>query len=79
MKKIITIAALILLFASLVSCDMINKIFPDDIKVGDKSESPKNEENGAVATVISSDSSSLTVKIENNTGSTWQSGNMRAR
>ena len=77
MKKIITVAALILLFASLVSCDMINKIFSDDIKVGDKSESPKNEENGAVATVISSDSSSLTVKIEKYTGSTWQSGNMR--
>ena len=77
MKKIITIAALILLFASLASCDMMNKIFSGDIKVGDKSESPKNEESGAVATAISSDSSSLTVEIENNTDSTWQSGNMR--
>ena len=77
MRKIIIIAALILLCASLASCDMIKKIFPDDIKVGDKSETPKNEESGALVTLISFDSSSLTVKIENNTDSTWQSGNMR--
>lgn len=77
MRKIIIIAALILLCASLASCDMIKKIFPDDIKVGDKSETPKNEESEALVTLISFDSSSLTVKIENNTDSTWQSGNMR--
>ena len=77
MRKIIIIAALVLLCASLASCDMIKKIFPDDIKVGDKSETPKNEESEALVTLISFDSSSLTVKIENNTDSTWQSGNMR--
>ena len=42
MRKIIIIAALILLGASLASCDMIKKIFPDDIKVGDKSETYKS-------------------------------------
>ncbi|MBQ7343156.1 MAG: hypothetical protein IJW53_00155 [Clostridia bacterium] len=77
MKKIIIAAALLLLCASLMSCDMINKFFGDDIKLGDKSDNPKTEEQGAVITRVSSDSSSLTVKIENNTDSTWQSGNMR--
>ncbi len=77
MKKIIIAAALILLCASLMSCDMINKFFDDNIKLGDKSDGPKTEEQGAVITRVSSDSTSLTVRIENNTDSTWQSGNMR--
>lgn len=77
MKKIIIAAALILLCASLMSCDMINRFLRDDIKLGDKSDSSKTEEQGALITLVSSDSSSLTVRIENNTDSTWQSGNMR--
>ena len=77
MRKMIIVAALILLCASLMSCDMINKFFENDIKIGDKSDVTKTEEQGALITLLSSDSSSLTVRIENNTDSTWQSGNMR--
>lgn len=77
MKKIIITAALILLCASLMSCDMINRFFRDDIKLGDKSDGAKTEEQGALITLVSSNSSSLTVRIENSTDSTWQSGNMR--
>ena len=77
MRKIIFVAALILLCVSLMSCDMINKFFENDIKIGDKSDGTKTEEQGALITLLSSDSSSLTVRIENNTDSTWQSGNMR--
>ena len=79
MRKIILIAAMLILCAPLTSCDMINKIIPGktDATVGDKTEGAKIEESGAVATLISADSKSATVKIENNTDSTWQSGNMR--
>ena len=79
MKKIIFISALLLLCASLVGCDMINKMIPGNNHAtpGDKSDTPKIEEQGAIISLISADASSLTVKIENNTDSTWQSGNMR--
>lgn len=79
MRKIILIAALLILSASLVGCEMINKILPGntDATAGDKSDTPKIEEQGAIISRISSDANSLTVKIENNTDSTWQSGNMR--
>jgi hypothetical protein len=56
---------------------MINRFFRDDIKLGDKSDGAKTEEQGALITLVSSNSSSLTVRIENSTDSTWQSGNMR--
>lgn len=80
MKRIILIAAFLILCASLISCDAVKKIFPhliSDIKIGDKSDTAKNEKKGAYATFISADSHSLTLKIENNTDSTWQSGNMK--
>ena len=79
MRKIILIAAALIICASLTSCDMINKISSGktDATVGDKTEGTKIEESGAIATLISADSTSATVKIENNTDSTWQSGNMR--
>lgn len=80
MKKIIFIAAFLMLCTSLISCDAVKKIFPgliSDIKVGDKSDINKNEKDGAVATVVDANSHSLTLKIENNTDSTWQSGNMK--
>ena len=79
MKKIILISALLILCATLPSCDMINKIKhgKTDSTVGDKTEGSKIEESGAIATLISADSTSATVKIENKTNSTWQSGNMR--
>lgn len=79
MKKIIIFAAFLVLVASLVSCNMIDKHLPEkgNATVGDKSEGEKIEQTGAACTVISADSSSLSVRIENNTDSTWQSGNMR--
>ncbi|MBQ7390311.1 MAG: hypothetical protein IJW02_04295 [Clostridia bacterium] len=78
MRKIFFIGVLLLLSASIVGCDMINKIFPTPkATVGEKSEGERIEKDGAVCTVISSDKTSLQVRIENNTDSTWQSGNMR--
>ena len=47
------------------------------IAIGSKNEAQIIEENGAIITLISADSTALTVKIENNTDSTWQSGNMK--
>lgn len=79
MKKILFIAALLVISTSLASCEMINKFVPgpSDVTAGEKSETPKVEEKGALIALISADSTSLTVKIENNTDSAWQSGNMR--
>ncbi len=77
MRKMIFAAALLLICASFAGCDMIKKLLHDDIKIGDKAEDAKTEEQGALITLISADSRSLTVRIENNTESTWQSGNMR--
>ncbi len=79
MRKLILIAALLIICSSLASCDMIDKIKPgsSDSTLGDKTETSKIEENNALITLISQDSASITVKIENNTDSTWQSGNMR--
>lgn len=84
MKKIILIAALLLIAVSLSSCDMINEWFygsDDDVSdatIGDKAESSDGfTYEGALITVVSSTSDSLTVRIENNTDSTWQSGNMK--
>ena len=84
MRKIILIAALLLIAVSLSSCDMINEWFFDtddgveDATVGDKAENSDGYTyDGALITLVSSTSDSLTVRIENNTDSTWQSGNMR--
>lgn len=87
MRKILLMAALLIFMASLVGCDMFEKV-TDDIDLGgitnkeasitdevEKSETvPKD---GAVASVVSVSATSLTIKMENNTDSTWQSGNMR--
>lgn len=79
MRNLILIAAFFLLCSSLIGCEMINKIIPgiSNATAGDKNEAQIIEENGAIITLISADSTSLTVKIENNTDSTWQSGNMK--
>lgn len=77
MRKIILIATLALICASLVNCDMIRKENTDDIKLGDRSDADKKLEEGALVTLIFADSTSLTVRIDNATDSTWQSGNMR--
>lgn len=78
MKKYIIIAMALLAFSSLVGCDMINKVIPEkNATVGDKAEGNNPTREGAEITLISSTETSLSVKIENNTDSTWQSGNMR--
>lgn len=79
MKKTILIAALLLIAVSLGGCDMIEKFKPaKDAVIGDKIDNnEKITEEGASVTVVSNTDTSLTVKIENNTDSTWQSGNMR--
>ena len=84
MRRIILIAALLLIVVSLSSCDMINEWIrgaSDDVgdaTVGDKAENSDGYAyNGAIITYVSSTSDSLTVKIENKSDSTWQSGNMR--
>lgn len=78
MKKIIIIAALLLLSVSLTGCDMIKKYLPiKNISASDRSDLEIKEDNGANIYFVASTPTSLTVKIENKTDSTWQSGNMR--
>ena len=78
MKRIIFIAALLLLASALIGCDMINKIIPNkDASISNKAEGDTVSFDGADVSVISSSATSLTGNIENNTDSTWQSGNMR--
>ena len=71
-----------LLFSlSLMGCDKINGIMGslNNSSVGDKIEDdiPDSASDGAKITFVSGSATSLTVKIDNNTDSTWQSGNMR--
>ena len=84
MRKFILIAARLLIAVSLSSCDMINEWFYDedesvgDATIGDKADGGDGYTyDGALITLVSSTSDSLTVIIENNSDSTWQSGNMR--
>ena len=78
-KTVILLAAMLLIIASLTGCVPVRNFvaknigaFFTDGKSGDKG----NREETAME-YISSTSDSLTVKIVNNTDSTWQSGNMR--
>ena len=79
MKKYLIFAMALLVLTSLVGCDMIKDfISSKDATLGGKVDRDESETlGGAVMTLIESSSSSLTVKMENNTDSTWQSGNMR--
>ena len=80
MKKYILIAALLVAMLSLIGCDMINNILPDkSATIGDKVEDNKDQtvREGAEITFVSCTQTSLTVRIDNGTDSTWQSGNMR--
>ena len=79
MRKIILIAAAILLLASLTGCNMIEKVVNGfkDATLGDRSNRDTVVYDGATMEYVASTSESLTVKITNETSSTWQSGNMR--
>lgn len=78
-KTILVIAALLLISVSLSGCDAI-KDFIDkkhNVSFGEKSEGEKISYEDAEMKYVSNTSKSLTVEIENNTASTWQSGNMK--
>ena len=79
MKKTVFIAAILVFSLLLAGCDMIDELKVNgNAGLGEKVEDesmPTRE--GALIEAISSSETSLTVKIDNNTDSTWQSGNMR--
>ncbi len=73
MKKIIILASAILCLSIFTGCNMLNK----KASSGDIADAPDGSYDGAVIEYVKSDKQSLTVKITNNTSSTWQSGNMK--
>lgn len=79
MKKTLILAAALILAMSLLGCDMIDKLKPPrNAATGDKVEEDGAEINdGARVSVVSATDTSLVVKIENVSDSTWQSGNFR--
>ena len=80
MRKIIFIAAaLLVLCASFSGCDTVKRFLSKntDATVGEKTENEKISYENAKMEYLSSTSDSLTVRIKNDTASTWQSGNMR--
>ena len=78
-KTLLIIAALVLVSVSLIGCDATKEFFDkkSDATLGGKSEGEKISYENAEMMYVSNTSNSLTVKIVNNTASTWQSGNMR--
>ena len=76
MRKILLVALICLLGASLIGCD--NMFGSDEgISIGDPAPEERSGYEGAQMKYISSTNTSLTVFMENTTDSTWQSGNMR--
>ena len=78
-KTLLIIAALVLISVSLIGCDATKEFFDkkSDATLGGKSDGEKISYENAEMMYVSNTSNSLTVKIVNNTASTWQSGNMR--
>ena len=81
MRRNILIAAILLILLSLVGCEKIANVIDQNknATTGDKIDgnTPTPSQDGAQITLVSSSDTSLTVKIDNDTESTWQSGNMR--
>ena len=79
MKKTLrTIAALLLIIASLTGCDAIKGLIPGGkASLGEKVEGSTTTLDGAIMKYVSNTNDSLTVTVENGTDSTWQSANMR--
>ncbi len=73
MKKAIVLTSVIFCLFIFTGCSMLNK----NASSGDKADTSQGGYDGAVIEYVKSDETSLTVKITNNTSSTWQSGNMR--
>ena len=78
-KTLISIAALLIISLSLVGCDLINGFVAKNVgsTLAEKADGEKTKYENADIQYISNTDTSLTVKIKNNTESTWQSGNMR--
>jgi len=80
MKKIIILALLSFILLSLAGCDLFGFLNSDKMSVGDKFVDDESNSNGienSKMEYVSHDKNSLTVHIVNNSGSAWQSGNMR--
>ena len=73
MRKILLIALVCLLTACFFGCDGVDKT----AHLGDPADTERPEREGAIMRYVSDTNSSLSVVIENNTESVWQSGNMR--
>ena len=77
-KNILVIAALLIALVSLSGCEAIGGLVTKitGASLGDPA-GDKTLREGAIMEYVSNTSESLTVKMENRTDSTWQSGNMR--
>ncbi len=73
MKKLILLTAILLLMAHFSEYTLMDK----KVDLGDAAPAVGEALDGAGMIYISSDDRSLTVKVENNTGVVWQSGNMK--
>lgn len=78
-KTLILSCAILLILASFAGCEAIRSFVKGKTAagIGEKAESEKTHLDGAEMEYVSSSSESLTVRIENRTDSTWQSGNMK--
>jgi hypothetical protein len=85
MRKIVLIIAAVVITVSLMGCNILKSNFFDDknskpnATLKDKivDENDRQSYDGALMSYVGSTDTSLTVKIVNDTDSTWQSGNMR--
>ena len=79
MKKTFMIfAALLVILASFSGCDTVKSLISGKkATVGDKVDGSYSTLDGAVMKYVSNTSDSLTVTVQNNTESTWQSANMK--
>ena len=80
MKKALLLAlAVIIIFSTFTGCDAVKEVIENKkgASLGEKADDTKIPLDGAQIEYVSSTSTSLTVKIRNNTSSTWQSGNRR--
>ena len=73
MKRILFIALVCLLTCAFIGCDTPDK----NSDISNPIEDEREEKEGAVMKYKSNTKTSLSVVIENNTDSVWQSGNMK--
>lgn len=78
-KTVLILAALLIIISSFTGCDAIRTLVAKAQCSGVKEEAAdeKTVLDGAIMEYISSTQDTLTVRMENRTDSTWQSGNMR--